>query len=204
MTNFYMLGLTAEQFKIINAVVLWITVFVVYDFFRSKISSDVLFHYEAMFKNIFSSRRFDIRRIRVFIINNDKDITIFPGFLSAFPAGSISFSSTIHWIIFACSSYTIHWIVFPAYIAMVGWVGICEVSCGCRAATRTKPSIGLAKKFPIWLSTLFTVGEFPFDLGFIRTITGTILGLYGRIRLVLFATVKACFSYHTFNCTVLW
>ena len=51
---FTMFNIIRKQFQIINAIIGMDTIYMMDNFFRSQIASEVFFHYKAMFKNIIS------------------------------------------------------------------------------------------------------------------------------------------------------
>lgn len=146
MTLAHVVGLISKQLQIINAVVAWVFVNVVNYFLGLKISSEMLFHDEAMLKHVFQSRLFGIRGIRMVIRNNNHDIPILTDSFAPRPSWCKFLSFPIHRIISALQSFPIHRIVRSSYISVVGWIGVGQVA-SCNSTTDRAI-------FPVWSASV--------------------------------------------------
>ena len=123
------IGLTREQFEIVNIIVGWIAVFVMDDLSRLKKATKMVLHNDAVFKDIGSCAAAVRERIRV-MGHIAQHISIFPCLATTSPGRGIFTLSTIHWVVFASEKMTfaIHRIVLAANVPMVRRVGVSLVS----------------------------------------------------------------------------
>lgn len=211
----HVFSLVLVKHKIIDAIVAWVSVYVVNNLFRIKISANMLFHYQAMLKNVFKARGFCIRWVGMVVRDNNKNIAVLSALSSPFPLRRKFFSFAVHRVVGSMQSkplpwsrstskaVDIHWVIFPAYVSMICRVFIGQVGGSSCAAFRTIQRIRATLKLPKRLITLGTVSPLTAFLSLMRTLSRTILELNRWICLIIGSTGVTRSSDHSLNYTVL-
>jgi len=198
-----MIGLAGEQLKIVYVIVTWVFIFMVYDFFRLKVSPKLSFHYETMLKDIFKAGRLRLRRVWVIVWGNNDDISIFANPTTASPSRSLFISHPIHRIVRPFHALAVHRVIFSGYVTAIGRVGVCEIPGGYGAAFRAVRRIWAAAELPKLLATLGAVFTRSTNFSSARALAATIPFSYRRICFIFDSTLGTRSSYHALYYTAL-
>jgi len=199
-----MLCLVSEQLEVINAVIRRVTVYMVNNLAWFKIPTYVLLHYVTVFKDIFSTRWFDIRWVRMTIINYHHNISILTNFTTTVPLSRFVFGSTIHGIITSKPTNTIHRVIYATYVSMIGRIGVGKITGGYSTTNRTIFPVRIGFVLPVFFATLCAFVIRTTYFGLTSAFYRAVFRLYRRISLIFFVAVFACSGNHRLNYTTGW
>lgn len=200
----HVIGLRGIKLQVINNIVRWITVNVMDDFVWIKIASDMLFHEQAVFKNILCSGVLFVGGVWVVVWCYYINISIRPCFTASVPSRRFLFAHTEHRIISTRHAFPVHGIVRSRNIPMIRRIGVSKIAVGNCTANRAKPFSLTAWIYPNILATLKTITRMTANLSRAGAFVRAKMQFYGRVGKILLTAVFTNSIYHRLNCTMGW
>jgi len=131
-----MFGLARVKPEIVYNIIRVVTVNMMNNFGRVKVSMKVLLHYDSMFKDINASPIPPARNRERMIWHINKYIAIIANFTASIPCRALVSRLSEHWIVLAKESFSMHGIFITANISIVRGVLISKIARSRRTAQR--------------------------------------------------------------------